>query len=137
MRENPVEVLRWIGVLPGAVAGAFAVRYFGNHVGRFIISGWGIESIVSFAVHLLMYAATATAFVLTGAWVAPHYRRHVAIFLAIWMALLSLLTHILSQPNPGRTNFLHFGVQVTGAVLAAAFIFFGGQRLTHDDAKNS
>lgn len=125
-RVKPVELLRWICVLPAAVIGGFAAQYLGSIVGRFAIDSWGAvsESHIAFSIQLLVYAIAAGAFVLAGAFTAPRNRRIAALVLAIAGTLLSLLKHVLSQSNPGTVNYLHLAAETAGAALTAAYVFY-------------
>lgn len=125
---NPryVEVLRWICVLPSAFLGAFVARYLGGIVGYALIhdSGMGSESSIALLAMLLVYGMGAAAFVLAGAFTAPRHRTTIGIVLAAVCAGLSLLTHVLSQSHPGRTNYLHLTAESGGAALAVACLFW-------------
>ncbi len=124
-REKSVELLRWLCVLPAAVTGGIAARYLGSFAGHFAIHVWGAESqsTFGFSIQLLAYALAAAAFVLAGAFTAPRNRRMTAVILAIAGAILSLLTHVLSQRHPGTTNYLHLAAESAGAALAVAYVF--------------
>ena len=132
-REMPVELLRWICVLPAAVMGGIAARYLGSIVGRFAIYGSGSESNFAFSIQLLAYAIAAAAFVLAGAFTAPRNRRTTALVLAIAATLLSLLSHVLSQRHPGTVNYLHVAAETAGAALAIAYLFYGKLARGRDD----
>lgn len=118
-----VEVLRWIGVLPAAFLGAFAARFVGGIAGYAAAHALGSESgsTVALLTLLLAYGIGTAAFVLAGALAAPRHRAVVAIALAAICVIVSLLTHVLSQGHPGRTNYLHLAAETVGAVLAAGY----------------
>lgn len=125
---NPryVEVLRWICVLPSAFLGAFVARYLGGIVGYALVhgSGLGSESSIALLAQILVYGIAAAVFVLAGALTAPRRRAIFGIVLAAVCAGLSLLTHVLSQSHPGRTNYLHLTAEAAGAALAVVFLFW-------------
>lgn len=133
-REKTVELLRWICVVPAAVIGGFAARYLGSIVGRFAIYGWGpvSESNIGFSILLFVYAISSAAFVLAGAFTAPRNRRIAALVLAIAGTLLSLLTHVLSQPHPGMVNYLHLAAETAGAALSVPYVFYLEKTRGHD-----
>lgn len=120
------EWLRWSCVLPAAVIGGFVIRYVCGLVARVVVSGLNpsSESNITLLAQLLVYAATAAAFVLAGAFTAPRGRRTTAVILAAVSALLSLLTHVLSQRQPGMVNYLHLAAEISGAALAAGYLLF-------------
>lgn len=125
-RPQAISLLRWIAVLPAAVTAAFAVKLLGGLTGRSVRQGLGAtsESNLTFALQLLVYAATAAAFVLAGAYTAPRSRRIVAVALAVVSVLLSLVTHIVGQQHPGTTNYVHLAAETIGASVAVACVSY-------------
>ncbi len=125
-RPKPVEVLRWIGVLPAAVLVDIAARYLGSLVARFAIAAWGAEreSNLVFSIQLLAYAFAGSGFVLAAAFTAPRSRRFTAVVMAIAWTLLSLFTHVLTQSHPGPTNYWHLAAETAGAVVAIAYVWY-------------
>lgn len=120
--------LRWIAVLPAAIGGAFFVKLAGGLLGHAARQGLGSDSHSAFALQLLFYVATSAAFVLAGAAIAPRHRPVIAIVLAALWVLLSLLTHVVSQPHPGTTNYLHLAAETSGAIFAVACVAYREQR---------
>jgi hypothetical protein len=125
-RSQLVSLLRWIAVLPAAGAGAFAAKLVGGLIGRAVRQGLGTTSElnITFALQLLIYAATAAVFVLAGTLTGPTYRRGVAITLAVVSVVLSLMTHIVSQQHPGVTNYLHLAAETIGAAIAMVYVLY-------------
>ena len=123
-RQRALTLLRWIAVLPAAIGGAFIVKLAGSLLGRAVRQGLGSESHSAFALQLLFYVATSAAFVLAGAAIAPRHRPVIAIVLAVLWILLSLMTHIVSQPHPGTTNYLHLAAETSGAVFAVVCVAY-------------
>lgn len=124
-RVRPIELLRWICVLPAAGVGGAAVQSLGRNVNRFVLSGWGAQSgsSVPFSLQLCVYAFSAAAFVLAGGWMAPRCRVQTALVMAILGTVLSLLKHILLQAHPGVVNYLHLSAETLGGVVAAVWMF--------------
>ncbi len=135
-RVKPIELLRWICVLPAAVIGGIAARYLGSIAGHLVIHGWGVESqsSIAFSIQLLAYAIAAATFALAGAFTSPRSRRITAVVLAIGETLLSLLTHVLSQRHPGTVNYLHFAAETAGAALAVAYGFYAENTRVHEES---
>jgi hypothetical protein len=129
-RQPALTLLRWIAVLPAAAAGAFFLKLAGGLIGQAVRQALGAtsESNITFSLQLLVYAATAAAFVLTGTYTAPTERRVVASVLATVSVLLSLLTHIVSQQHPGSTNYLHLAAEACGAVVGVACVVYRENR---------
>lgn len=129
-RQQANSLLRWIAVLPAAIAGTVAAKYVGGMLGRVLRESLVAtsESSITFAVQLLVYAAAAAVFVLAGTYTAPRHRRVVAIALAVVAVLLSLMTHIVSQQHPGTTNYLHLAAEAIGAAVAALYVSRSEQR---------
>jgi hypothetical protein len=128
-RQRALTLLRWIAVLPVAVGGAILVKVVGGLIGRALRQGLGSDSHSGFALQLLVYVATAAAFVLAGAAIAPRHRPVIAIILAALWVLLSLMTHVVSQPHPGTTNYLHLAAETSGAVFAVACVAYREKNL--------
>lgn len=120
--SRPVDVLRWLSVLPAAVLGEFITRVVGALVGG-MVGGAAAGSQATFSVQLVVYALAVAAFVLAGAYTAPSRRLIVALGLAAAAALLSLVKHVLLQDHPGAVNFGHLAAEITGAALAVAIVF--------------
>lgn len=125
-----VDFLRWICVLPAAVLGTIFARTLAGTLWRLLF--FNSESVIASWTRLLVYAVAGAAFVLAGALVAPRNRGTTAVILALAFALLSLLTHVISQDHPGTTNFLHLAAETAGAALAIAHFFKPtGPRVAH------
>ena len=115
--KTVIRWLRWAAVL--------ALVYF--VWGGLVYSAWGGSArpdVVQKLVGMFLFALKETAFVVTGAMIAPRARLTTAIVLAGGWILLSLRNHVLSQPNPGSTNFTHFTLETLGAVLGVVYIFW-------------
>lgn len=96
---NIKSILRWIALLPAAVAGALLaynltkwiqagayIRYV--DINSYTIFGVNILKIV---IELMASAFMGVAFVYIGAFVAPKYKRVVAIVFAVIMAIIALV----------------------------------------------
>ena len=71
---------------------------------------------------MLLLVPSGFAFVFAGALVAPRYKLVVAVCLATVSAILSLLIHVLTQPNPGIVNYMNSTGEFLGGLLAVAVI---------------
>jgi hypothetical protein len=126
----PVDVLRWLSVLPAAVLGEFVTRVLGalvdGMVGRVATDGLSLSpgSQTKLSIQLVVYALAVAAFVLAGTYTAPSRRRIVAIALAGIASLLSLVKHVLMQDHPGTVNYLHLAAEIAGAALAVVLVLY-------------
>jgi hypothetical protein len=126
-REKAIELLRWICVLPAAMLGSFATYYIGGLVGRLAQYGWGtpVEStLVYYLLLLLFYIPKEAAFVIAGAKTAPRSRLATTTVLAVARLVMSLIVHVLKQPNPGVVNYTHFTAESAGVAFGIAYIFY-------------
>jgi cytosine/uracil/thiamine/allantoin permease len=73
---------------------------------------------------LLFLLPSGVAFTLVGAMVAPRYRVAIAICLAAWCSIQSLCVHIITQPSPGLTNYMHATGQTLGSVIGVASVLY-------------
>jgi hypothetical protein len=103
----------WGGLVYSASGGSARPDVVQKLVGMFL-----------FALGLFLFALKETAFVVTGAMIAPRARLTTAIVLAAGWVLLALRNHVLSQPNPGSTNYTHFTLETFGSVLGVVYIFW-------------
>lgn len=121
---NIVKLLRWVGVLPAAMLGAYLTQ-----VACFRLAGgllfsaphpfWsGIRSLT----HGVVSALSVAAFIGSGVAMAPQARRPTAWGLAGITLLAVLATHLLSQRQPGHSNWLDIVAVNVGGMLAIAAV---------------
>ncbi len=118
--------LRWLAVLPAAILAGW-IAHFAFGVVSVLVARLLSESATYYVRLLLYYAPQNAAFVIVGAKIAPRPLA-TAVVLAVAAIALSLLVHILGQRTVGVTNYLHFTVESTGAVLGAAFTYGTARR---------
>jgi len=131
-KEKNTELLRWISVLPAAVLGRLAAQIIIGVVMRLAVSGgWftlGESQFFYYLQILVFYSPKEAAFVIAGAKMAPRNRLATTTVLAVSGILMSLIVHVLGQPNPGVVNYTHFAAEAAGAVSGAAYICFSGTK---------
>jgi hypothetical protein len=126
-REKLIRWQRWACVLPVAVVGSIAIQFIAEIVGRIAVSSWGSPAESTFVYYLLLllcYIPKEAGFVVAGAKTAPQGRLLTAIVLAVMRLVMSLVAHVLRQPNPGVGNYTHFAAESMGSALGLAYIFF-------------
>lgn len=122
------ELLRWLVVLPAAIIGWWlsggALAVLPSLVG-IDLRGSGYPK---FLFPLLFYLSSGVVFTLVGGLIAPAKRPVTATGLAVLLILLSIQIHILGQPNPGLTNYMHCTGEALGAAIGVAVIGWLGVR---------
>jgi hypothetical protein len=117
------DPLRWACVLPAAYLASWL---FGGII-VFLLSSLGVNlrggAYPAFLFPLLQYLPSGIAFTFVGALVAPSRRIATATVLAAMCILISLMTHIFWQSNPGLTNYMHAMGESLGAVTGVAATF--------------
>ena len=95
---NIKSILRWIALLPAAVVGALVAYNLSKwmqqamenfYVGSLTIFGINVSRLF---IELVASAFMGIAFVYIGAFVAPKYKRVVAIVFAVIMAIIALVS---------------------------------------------
>jgi hypothetical protein len=113
------EPLRWILFVPAAVVAS----WLGAGVGSVFVFTRN-PGYAEFLFPLLFLLPSGVAFTLVGAMVAPRYRVAIAICLAAWCSIQSLCVHIITQPSPGLTNYMHATGQTLGSVIGVASVLY-------------
>lgn len=129
--------LRWAGVLPAAVLAGLVIELISGIAYSKVAPATGEVGetpFVRFLLRLLLYVPKEVGFVIAGARTAPRGRTATAIVLAALRLLVSLATHVLTQPHRGTTNFVHLAFESTGAVLGAAYVVTTEKRLPIEPA---
>jgi hypothetical protein len=117
--------LRWAGVLPAAILVSVAIEAIARIVFLMFIRVLQDASDLMYVARILslsFHVAREAGFVIAGAKVAPGHRVATAIILATIRLPLLLAMHILLQPRPGTSNYLHFALESTGALLGVVYI---------------
>ena len=115
-RDQLLEVIRWLCLLPVAWLAEMAVQLVGGGLSLAIgDETWRLGSRL-----MLAYVLPKLAFVLVGGKIAPRWPGAVAAGLAVVTVLLSLVIHVAGQYAAGNrvgiVNYLHFGAETLGAV---------------------
>ena len=130
-RGIPIEVLRWLCVVPAAVLGDRVAQYVVGSARnrprrRADIRG---DSIIACPLTLILFnVAPRSAFVIAGAKMAPRYQRATAVMLTVLGFYFSLMTHVISQQRAGRRigfhNYSHLFAETAGGLGVTAYILW-------------
>lgn len=118
-RRKLQEVLRWVLIVPAAVLSSWLSAGLGS---VFIITR--SPGYAEFLFPLLFLLPSGVAFTLVGGLVAPRYQVAIAICLAAWCIIQSLCVHVITQPSPGLTNYMHATGETLGAVIGVASVLY-------------
>lgn len=126
MNSKTTDTLRWVCVLPSAWLGSVVIQRLIGLIARLLITpGHQPDAQAAYYLQLfLFYAPKEAAFVIAGAIMAPRFHLATAVVLSVTGILLSIVIHILGQTNPGIVNFTHSGLETTGIVLGAGWVFY-------------
>ncbi len=122
-RLTSVDFLRWLFVLPAALLASWSIHGAGN----VLLSTVGLylrgPSYPEFLFPLQQLLPSGIVFVLAGTWMAPSRRQVAVIALVVLGLSLSWLIHVITQPAPGLTNFMHATGDSLGLVIGAAVVW--------------
>lgn len=121
--SRATEVLRWICVIPAAWLASWVVR----GLGPFLLSLGGLLDLRSpnypeFLFPLTNFLPSGAAFSFVGAMVAPRARLGASVILAVFCIAISCVVHVLTQVNPGLTNYMHVTGEALGVMIGAACV---------------
>jgi len=121
-REKWIEMVRWLCVVPVMAVANSLAKPGGEGLLSVAAYGWGRDSEFGFWMRIGLYALRSVLVLVVGALVVPRKRVTATFVLMVAWMLSSLLTHVLVQPHPGRTNYLHWAAESLGAVLAFVLV---------------
>jgi hypothetical protein len=128
--QKAIEIVRWICVLPAAI--------FTSRLPGFLFSFVMPPALAQppgtpqppppselqrMLLSLLAALLVSIGFVLVGSLVAPRHRRHVAIILAILIALHAFLYHILIH-LPGTPHYTSFAAATLAAIASVWLVYW-------------
>jgi hypothetical protein len=122
-----IELLRWILVLPAAVAPRLAIGGIVSILIRPLLAApVGSPPASSSAyrdfVVRACYMLTSAAFVLAGAKMAPRFRVATAIGLAFGLSVYSFLSHVLVHLGRGTPHYIHFGLEAAACAATTMWL---------------
>lgn len=116
------DFLRWVAVAPAALLAGW---FFAGSV-DFLLSLVGIDlresAFPPFLFPLIQLLPSGAAFTIAGALTAPNRQAATGSVLAALSFLMAVQIHVLGQPNPGLTNYMHATGQSLGALAGVSFI---------------